>query len=285
MNTNKTLDKGTICRVRNLGEDYFSGDFTIPSGAVVDVPEKKANQLLQDFPKNWQRVETVKVDKDALIKKADLVMIVHDSRGLEVCLDSLYANTPKGFNLTVVQNKNDDAKEYRMTAMLLGKKAKKYGFKVIKADKNQSYAANCNLGAKQGDRQYLVILNSDLEFIDREWLGEVLAQLTIDGVALAGPELYDRKGGKFSRLREYWICGACFAVKRSVFYELSGFDENYRLYWEETDFCEAAHRLGYRAAVVEVKVTHDYKYKYDQPFHIKAFKDGEAYFNKKWGVV
>ena len=285
MNTNKSLDSQTKCRVKNIGEDYYSGDFSIPSGAVVDVPEKKATQLLQDFPKNWQLMTIPVVDKTECIKKSALIMIVHDSRGLEVCLDSLYANTPAGFQLTVVQNKNEDAKEYKMTAMLLGKKTKKYGFKVLKAEINQGYAANCNLGAKNSDRQYLVFLNSDLEFVDGNWLAEMIAQLTVDRVGISEPRLFDRNGGEFSRRKSYWVCGACFAIKSSVFFELSGFDENYRLYWEETDLCEAAHRAGFEASTAEIKVIHDYKFKYDQKFHIDAFKAGEAYFIKKWGNI
>jgi N-acetylglucosaminyl-diphospho-decaprenol L-rhamnosyltransferase len=45
-----------------------------------------------------------------------------------------------------------------------------------------------------------------------------------------------------------WISGACFAIRRSVFDQLGGFDEQYFMYLEEVDLCHRARSIG--AAVV-----------------------------------
>lgn len=42
-----------------------------------------------------------------------------------------------------------------------------------------------------------------------------------------------------------WICGASMLIRPPVFAAVGGFDENYFLYFEETDFCRRANRAGY----------------------------------------
>jgi GT2 family glycosyltransferase len=43
-----------------------------------------------------------------------------------------------------------------------------------------------------------------------------------------------------------WVNGCCFAVRRSVFEAMGGFDPDYPLYFEETDLCLRIRRAGYR---------------------------------------
>jgi N-acetylglucosaminyl-diphospho-decaprenol L-rhamnosyltransferase len=42
-----------------------------------------------------------------------------------------------------------------------------------------------------------------------------------------------------------WVCGASMMVRSAVFAVIGGLDENYFLYFEETDFCLRAKRAGY----------------------------------------
>ncbi len=42
-----------------------------------------------------------------------------------------------------------------------------------------------------------------------------------------------------------WICGASMMIRPAVFDAIGGLDENYFLYFEETDFCRRARRAGY----------------------------------------
>lgn len=48
---------------------------------------------------------------------------------------------------------------------------------------------------------------------------------------------------KFSRVD--WVTGAFFLVRAEVMSQLGGFDEDYFLYFEETDFCLRARRVGW----------------------------------------
>lgn len=42
-----------------------------------------------------------------------------------------------------------------------------------------------------------------------------------------------------------WICGASMMIRPQVLHVIRGFDENYFLYFEETDFCLRAQRAGF----------------------------------------
>jgi N-acetylglucosaminyl-diphospho-decaprenol L-rhamnosyltransferase len=42
-----------------------------------------------------------------------------------------------------------------------------------------------------------------------------------------------------------WICGASMMIRPAVLAAIGGFDENYFLYYEETDFCQRARRAGF----------------------------------------
>jgi N-acetylglucosaminyl-diphospho-decaprenol L-rhamnosyltransferase len=54
-----------------------------------------------------------------------------------------------------------------------------------------------------------------------------------------------------------WICGASMMIRPAVFTAIGGFDENYFLYFEETDFCNRARKAGFSTWYVpESRVMH-----------------------------
>jgi hypothetical protein len=54
-----------------------------------------------------------------------------------------------------------------------------------------------------------------------------------------------------------WICGASMLIRASVIEEIGGMDENYFLYYEETDFCYRARKAGFATWYVpESRVMH-----------------------------
>lgn len=54
-----------------------------------------------------------------------------------------------------------------------------------------------------------------------------------------------------------WVAGASMIIRRSVIDAIGGFDENYFLYFEESDFCWRARRAGFSTWYVpESRVMH-----------------------------
>ena len=52
-----------------------------------------------------------------------------------------------------------------------------------------------------------------------------------------------------------FISGACMFFKKEIFNNLGGFDENFFLYFEESDFCLRAHKIykNYQINTIQVK--------------------------------
>jgi len=56
--------------------------------------------------------------------------------------------------------------------------------------------------------------------------------------------IYDRQ---YSKVQEVgWVTGACLMIRRDVFEQLGGFDENFFMYFEDKDICKRVKELGYK---------------------------------------
>ena len=57
----------------------------------------------------------------------------------------------------------------------------------------------------------------------------------------------EKDNGQYNDIREiFWATGACMFIKKDVFHELNGFDEDYFAHQEEVDLCWRAKNHGYR---------------------------------------
>jgi N-acetylglucosaminyl-diphospho-decaprenol L-rhamnosyltransferase len=88
-------------------------------------------------------------------------------------------------------------------------------------------------------------------------LGELDARLEVGLVTrLLGPWVVPRVMAKTPQPVD-WVCGASMIIRPSVFAAIGGLDENYFLYFEETDFCYRAKQAGYSTWYVpESRVMH-----------------------------
>lgn len=111
------------------------------------------------------------------------------------------------------------------------------------------------------------LAGSEIENVDgSEWpiafrFPSLLSELN-DGLNLGiasrllGRWLVPRKMGKTAGPVD-WICGASMMIRPAVLAAIGGLDENYFLYFEETDFCRRASRAGFQTWYVpESRVRH-----------------------------
>ena len=149
---------------------------------------------------------------------------------------------------------------------------------------NGGYAQACNLGAMASPAPYVMVLNSDVEFLkghplelvdwmeERPEAGAVGPRLlNTDGslqfscrgfpslwVSLGHAFLGDLfPGNPFTRAYQMkdcghdrpmaveWVSGAAMLLRRSAFEEAGGFDEGYFMYVEDVDLCWRLRRLGW----------------------------------------
>ena len=140
-----------------------------------------------------------------------------------------------------------------------------------------NYSAVNNRGAREARGNYLLFLNNDVEITNPNWLTELVSWANLPSIGIVGakllrangdiqhagvtlgmsgfadhpfadgPSLAFGIGGSTSWYRNYLaVTGACMMIRRQVFDELGGFDQNFMLCGSDVEICLRAHERGYR---------------------------------------
>ena len=184
------------------------------------------------------------------------------------CLEHLEQQMPH--ELIVVDNGSTDGSREMLR--------ERPDLQLIELD-NPGFGAANNAAAKLAGGEYLLLLNSDCE-LDRNAMQLLADELRDDPrVGIVGPLLRFPNGrlqpsmGRAPTLltemlqktmlhrlinyytyspRSYvsdrdadWVTGACMMVRRKLYEELGGFDEQFFMYMEDLDLCDRARAAGY----------------------------------------
>ena len=163
---------------------------------------------------------------------------------------------------------------------------------IIQNKENGGYAKGYNDALKYVEEDIFILLNSDVE-VTENWLQPLLfhfenhpktAILQPKILSYQDKEKFDYAGacggfvdklgypycrgrifatleedqGQYNKAQRIgWASGACFAIRKKVFFETGKFDEDYFAHQEEIDLCWRAHHLNYEIwAIPEAKVYH-----------------------------
>ncbi len=166
------------------------------------------------------------------------------------------------------------------------------------------FAETCNAGAARTTADILVFLNDDT-VVQTGWLEALTQPLSgSESVAIAGSALFYPDGqiqhsGVFlrrdpaGRLEAYnrrtpspsgpvpAVTGSCLAVRRDVWDDLGGFDEEYRNGYEDVDLCLRARQAGYSVGfVAESQVVH---FESRSPGRFDHAPQNIALLQERWG--
>lgn len=201
---------------------------------------------------------------------------------LEACLEALDADLPPRGEVILVDNAIEGAADRRT-----GWPA---SVRVVGEGVNRGFAGGCNLGAEAAEGEVLIFVNSDA-LVRPGALGTLASVVRADAsVGLAcgclrladSPGLVNSVGNPLHFVGITWA-GACgepatdhltpgevtvatgglFAVRRSVWDRLDGFDETYFAYHEDTDLSIRIWLTGLRV-VVEPSAVADHHYEFSR---------------------
>lgn len=164
--------------------------------------------------------------------------------------------------------------------------------KIIAIGENLGYAGGYNEALKQIPEEITILLNSDVE-VTENWLKPILSVFEKEPeTAAVQPKILDYKrkeyfeyagaaggyidkfaypfcrGRIFQELEKdngqydddtyiFWASGACLAIRKSIFFEAGGLDEDFFAHQEEIDLCWRLKNSGYRVKYVsESKIYH-----------------------------
>ncbi len=155
---------------------------------------------------------------------------------------------------------------------------------IIQNRTNGGYAKGYNEALKDIEADIFCLLNSDVE-VTKNWLVPIVNTFEKSNVAIIQPKILDyhnkeyfeyagagggfidaygypfcrgrifntleKDNGQYNDITEiFWASGACFFIRKEVFKELNGFDEDYFAHQEEIDLCWRAKNNGYKVFYV-----------------------------------
>ncbi len=204
---------------------------------------------------------------------------------LEQCLESLFmdiADIGINYKVVVLDNNSDDD---------LSDLQKKYEYSrisFVKSEINYGFGGGHNAISQIEESRYMLILNSDLMFIEKNSVKRLYDRLKEnDRYSVIGPRLVveDNSQQEFdhgelrgiaswvknnygssywkprkSQTEAAWVSVAVFMCSTAVFKHVGGFDEKFFLYKEEEDLCrrirDNGHRILYYPEVTVMHIGH-----------------------------
>lgn len=196
-------------------------------------------------------------------------------KDLKKCISSILEKSMyNNYEIIIIDNnsyKNDIFDYYKE----LEKDAR---IKVVKYEGEFNYAKINNFGVKAATGDYLILLNNDTEVISEAWIEELLMYAQREDVGVVGAKLYypddtiqhagvviglgahraaghihygvdkDNVGymGKlFYAQNVSAVTGACMMIKKSLYNELGGLEEEFTVAFNDVDLCLKAREKGY----------------------------------------
>lgn len=263
----------------------------------------------------------------ALPEPAPLVSIVIPTKDhvetLDACVMSIaqkatYAN----YEIVLVENNSEVPETFayyetlpeRVTAASGGKGSAR----VVYWPGEFNYSQIINFGVEHAKGDYLLLLNNDTEVISPDFIEEMMGYLQRPDAGVVGAKLYfadhlvqhagilvgvrgalAHANQDFSAKREGYLAravrpgnfsavtGACQMVRREVFEQVEGYDEEFAVGFNDADFCLRAWEAGYRTIFTPYAELYHYEFtsrgrEEASEEKLRRWKREQALFMQRW---
>jgi glycosyltransferase involved in cell wall biosynthesis len=252
----------------------------------------------------------------AVLPLVSLIICTRDHEALlRKAIDSIHSiSTYTNYEIVIVDNGSRDPEAVDYLASL----AKRPGIRVILDESTFNYSRLNNLGVARSKGELVCLLNNDMEVVTPDWLEEMLSFAIKPDVGAVGARLWYPDGtlqhggviiggggvaghyhlrlpkgniGYFGRavLQQQItaVTGACLMVRRKVFDEVGGLEEQIAVAFNDIDFCLRLRAAGYRniwTPFAEL-IHHESASRgsEDNPEKIKRFNEEVHFMKLRWG--
>lgn len=192
---------------------------------------------------------------------------------LSRCIDSIFDRTTySNFEIIVVENNSEEEETFDYYDRIQKEHDQ---VQVVYYEGGFNYSAVNNFGVSCAQGEYLLLLNNDTEVVTENWMERMLGlcmreSTGIVGVKLVYPDRIVQHGGVlgfmggpahlfqfcdadsygYSFLLQYRqdlsaVTAACLMIKRAVFEEVGGFDEEFVVDYNDVVLCLSVRKAGY----------------------------------------
>lgn len=191
---------------------------------------------------------------------------------LKRCVETLYQITDYcDFEVIVVDNGSNEDNQ-----VLYQRLTEKFNAQYIYEKKDFNFSYMCNLGVHNAQGEYILLLNDDVEIIQKDWLARMVGQATLSHTGAVGAKLLypnnkaiqhvgvvvnsdgpihmlcglsDEYTHDFFRntcVYNYLaVTGACLLVKKEKYEAVNGLFEGLPVAYNDVDFCFKLYKQGY----------------------------------------
>lgn len=207
--------------------------------------------------------------------KVSIIIPTKDNaRLLRRCLRSIVTRTAyKNYEIILIDNRSREAATYAYYATLRDDAR----IRIVDYSDSFNYSTANNIGARHALGERLLFLNNDTEVLEPGWLEELVRWADRPEIGAVGPKLLypnhtiqhagvilglegfcghifrgvlEHHHGIFGSVNWYRnfqaVTGACLMMHRTVFEQVGGFDEGYRLGYSDIEICLRLVKHGYR---------------------------------------
>jgi GT2 family glycosyltransferase len=220
------------------------------------------------------------------MNQVSIILVNWNSGGqLRDTVSSIYEYGSQYVKDIVVVDNNSHDQSLALIESLVNKDSSK--LKIIRNKENRGFGAACNQGAAFCKSEYLLFLNPDARLYQSSLSVPInfMSAPENSNVGICGVQLIDETGGvarsssrfpavhlflaqamginrlmhlrHLSHTMEEWahdsvrqvdqVIGAYFFIRRDLFNQLNGFDEQFFVYYEEVDVAYRAAKLGFKS--------------------------------------
>jgi GT2 family glycosyltransferase len=254
------------------------------------------------------------------LREPALVSIVIPTRDhggdVDRCLRTIFEKTEYP-NLEVILIDNGSRDHGSLEVFAAWERREPNRLRVIPHDVEFNYSAINNFAVRAARGPYVLFLNNDTEIITPDWLTRMMEQAQRPEIGGVGAKLLYGDGriqhggvvlgvgglgghshrffagdhfGYYNVLRmtvnQSAVTAACLLMRRSVFDEVGGFDEDLRVAYNDVDLCLRIVEKGYRIVYVGDAVLYHYESQsrgYDlTPAQIERDAVEKAYMERRW---
>ena len=176
------------------------------------------------------------------------------------------------FEIVIVDNGSTDKEVIEFYSELKNEKR----VKILSYDIPFNFSALVNFGVSKAEGDIICLINNDVKVVSSNWLDEMVRQVMRKEVGVVGAKLlypdgtiqhggvimgiwngtdHAFKGESDGPGYMYRLCtvqnylavtAACMMFRKNVFYEVGGFDEEFRVDFNDVDFCLKVYEKGYK---------------------------------------
>ena len=229
---------------------------------------------------------------------------------LRKCLRSIEYNTNyQNYEIIIVDNNSTEIETKQYLNSL--------PYTILNYNGNFNFSKINNFAVSKSSGKYLLFLNDDVEVLEPNWLNEMLGICQQKDVGVVGAKLLTRENkiqhagmvflkngfffhpfyGELHKSTEQFdlinlvrecssVTGACFLMERKTFDTVSGFDEQFDVFYGDSDLCFKIRELGLKIIYnPNAILRHDGSTKIRQAVRLFVPVENHHDFINKWKVV